>query len=83
MKLAYFGVFLLSVTAFPAAAHRVLTDNNEAVDYQQVKDFDKEGLYCSDRDIGESIAPRTKEGVIVKMKPFVVKQMINKETFKR
>jgi len=82
MKLAYFGVFLLSVTAFPAAANRVMTTEKNQTVYSRLKSVDEDRLFCNDR-ISSRSRPEIKEGVIVKMKPFVVKEVIHTETFKR
>ncbi|MEC8392918.1 MAG: hypothetical protein VXZ58_08580 [Actinomycetota bacterium] len=83
MKIVYFGVFLLSVAAFPAAANRVLIDDNKSNDYRSDTASPEGALYCSDRGVAQYSKPRPKEGVIVKMKPFVVKEVINTETFKQ
>ena len=77
MKLTYIGVLALSAIALPATAHRIVTSNPIQDDHIIDSSHDIEGLYCIDRNVDQVIKPRTKQGVIVKMQPFVLQKTID------
>ena len=75
MKLTYLGVFALSTVALPAAGHRVASIQDVQSSHVSESSDLVDGLYCNDR-IANTIKPRMKKGIIVKMKPFILQKSI-------
>ncbi|MDB4337388.1 hypothetical protein OAA09_00050 [bacterium] len=69
MKTTYITIILLTTFGLPAYGYHFI---NESAKAAEVRNSPEEGLFCIDRSTSLANRPE-KSGVIVKMKPFIIK----------